>query len=340
MSPLAGLPAAARGTIRYLIAIGMLGLLALKFRDARPFERLATAAPMFVLLALGVLAFDGMARALNWAQLIRAMRVAPRVRYGTVLRIYWAGGFMGQVIPSTVGTDALRAVMAARNIGGHPSAHAAAIVMLNAISLTAGCAGALACSAWLALVGHEKLRLLTMAVYACAIGAAVIGYSLLHWQRGTALRLLRLLPGSLRKLRRGLRRFMHRILVFDRYRINLLPIFAIALVTLLTRAAIFPLVGLAVGLALPFAAWVALVPACTLSGLIPYSVGGFGGDQAAMVYVLTGNGANAGLALSFALIVPLIYMLANMLGGLSLLFGKLDGARPVRNEPVIGGPNG
>jgi uncharacterized membrane protein YbhN (UPF0104 family) len=128
-----------------------------------------------------------------------------------------------------------------------------------------------------------------------------------------------------------LRRFIYRVLIFQRYKINVLPMFAIALFTLLTRTAVFPLVGLAVGLSLPFAAWVALVPACNLSGLIPYSVAGFGGDQAAMVYVLTGSGASAGAAFTFAMIVPFVGMLTNTLGGLSLLFVKPGGqSRPLR----------
>ena len=79
----------------------------------------------------------------------------------------------------------------------------------------------------------------------------------------------------MRKFRRGLRRFMHRFLVFGSYDINVLPMFAIAVVTPLTRAA--------------------------------------------MVYVLSGSGASAQAALTFALIVPFVGMLVNTLGGLSLI---------------------
>jgi len=312
--------------MRFALAIGILGLLVLKLNNAKPFERLAATKPIFVLLAISVLAIEDMARAWNWTKLIRGMYVAPRVGYGTVLRIYWMSGFLGQFVPAGVGTDALRAVMATRSIGGHPSAQGAAVVMLNAIGLTVSCAAALVCAAWLALAGHHQgVRMFAVVLYAGVILAAVVGYWLLHWQRGAVLRLLRLMPVSLGKVRRGLRRFIYRVLIFERYKINVLPMFAIALFTLLTRAAVFPLIGLAVGLFLPFAAWVPLVPACNLSGLIPYSVAGFGGDQAAMVYVLTGSGASAGAALTFALIVPFVGMLTNTLGGLSLLFVKLGG---------------
>jgi uncharacterized membrane protein YbhN (UPF0104 family) len=66
------------------------------------------------------------------------------------------------------------------------------------------------------------------------------------------------------------------------------------------------------------------VPAYLLSGIIPYSVAGYGGDQAAIVYMLTGFGADAAAALVFALIVPIITMTYNMLGGLPILAGRVD----------------
>lgn len=204
MSVLPKLPVSARRAIRFALAIGILGLLVLKINNAKPFERLAATTPIFVLLAVSVLALEDMARAWNWTKLIRAMHVAPRVGYGTVLRIYWMSGFLGQLVPAGVGTDALRAVMATRSIGGHPSGQGAAVVMLNAIGLTVSCAAALVCAAWLALAGHhQSVRMLAVVLYAAVILGAVVGYWLLHWQRGAVLRLLRCMPASLRKVRRG-----------------------------------------------------------------------------------------------------------------------------------------
>jgi uncharacterized membrane protein YbhN (UPF0104 family) len=77
----------------------------------------------------------------------------------------------------------------------------------------------------------------------------------------------------------------------------------------------------------------AQVPAYALSGLLPYNVGGYGGDQAAIVYILTGFGVPGGEALAFALIVPLITVTFNMFGGLAVLFGGLK----VSTAPNAGG---
>ena len=316
--------------MRIALAIGMLAFLLVKIGHARPLHRLAAANPLYIALAIAVVIIDGLIRAWNWCQLVRAMHFGRPAPYRTLLTIYWSGSFLGQFVPSTVGTDALRAMIAARNVGGHASTHGAAVVMLNLISLASGCLAGLLGAAWLAWAGRGGgLRPPAMALFAIALSAAVVGYTVLRTQRGLILRLMRRMHGRWRKLRRGLRRFMHRLLVFERYDVRATPIIAVAFLTLLTRATMYALVGLAVGVTLPFPAWVALVPAYSLSGLMPYNVSGYGGDQAAIVYILTGFGTEGGEALAFALIVPLITVTFNMLGGLAVLFGGLSvSARP------------
>jgi len=334
VSALPRIPLALWRTLRIVFALTLLSLLIVKVGHAKPLERLAAARPMFILFALAVVILDGMIRAWNWAQLIRAMHFDSRVRYGKVLSIYWACSFLGQFVPSTVGTDALRAIMASRKIGGHASAHGAAVVMLNAMNLVSGCIAGLACALWMALTARNQgVRPLATVLFAGAITAAALGYWLLRSQRGLLLWALRRMHGRWRKLRRGLRRFMHRLLVFERYGVPVTPVLAVALVTQMTRASMYGLVGLAVGVILPFPAWLALVPAYSLSGLIPYSVSGYGGDQAAVVYILTGFGAPGAGALAFALIVPLMTVTFNLLGGFNLLFGTVDGPTRIPARP-------
>jgi uncharacterized protein (TIRG00374 family) len=304
----------------------MLAFLVLRFGNEKPLELLASANPWYIVAALVAVTIDGMIRAWNWTQLIRAMHFDSRVRYGKVLCIYWACSFLGQFVPSTVGTDAVRAMMASRKIGGHASAHGAAVVMLNGMNLVAGCVAGLACALWMALTARNQgVRPLAVILFAGAISAAFCGYVLLRSQRGLLLCILRRMHGRWRKLRRGLRRFMHRLLVFERYDVRVAPVLAVAFVTQMTRASMYALVGLAVGVNLPFPAWLSLVPAYSLSGLIPYSVNGYGGDQAAIVYILTGFAAAGSAALAFALIVPLMTVTFDLLGGLHLLFGTVDG---------------
>ncbi|HWW19816.1 MAG TPA: lysylphosphatidylglycerol synthase transmembrane domain-containing protein [Steroidobacteraceae bacterium] len=306
--------------VRMALAIGALVALWLKVQRTHPLERLAGARLEFIALAVVVVILDGMARAWNWRQLIRSMHVAPTVGYGMVLRLFWSGAFLGQVVPSTAGTDALRAILASRAFGGRMSEHAAAVVVLNIVSLAAGCAVGLGVAAWLfATDPQHGVRPILVLLFAAALGAALILYYLVHSQRGVLLWVLRRMRGPAMKVRRPLRRFTQRLIVLERHHIGLLPILAVAVLTLVTRATMFGLIGYATGIVLPAGVWASLVPGNMLSGLIPYSVAGYGGDQAAMVYFVTAFGISAGAAVAFALILPLMAMTFNMLGGLFVM---------------------
>jgi uncharacterized protein (TIRG00374 family) len=306
--------------VRFVLGITALAVLLLKVGRADPLQRLAGAHLGLIAMAVVVQIIDGVVRAWNWRQLICAMHIAPKVGYGMVLRLFWAGAFLGQAVPSTAGTDAVRAILASRSFGGRVSEHVAAVVALNMISLMAGCTVGLAVAAWLFLTapGHG-VRPVVILLFAGALTAAVTAFWLVHRQRALLLWALRLMRGPSLKLRGGLRRFTHRLLIFDRFHVPIAPIFAVSFLTLAMRATMFGLIGSSVGIVLPAAVWASLVPAAMLSAYIPYSIGGYGGDQAALVYLVTAFGVSAGSALAFALILPLMAMTFNMLGGLFLL---------------------
>jgi uncharacterized membrane protein YbhN (UPF0104 family) len=307
----------------------VLGWLIVQVGHTDLLDRFAQARLGLILLGFAVIVVDGMLRALNWRQLLVAMRIAPSVPYGKLLASFWSAAFLGQVAPSTASTDAVRTLMGARTIGGPLSTHAAAIVMLNAMSLFAGCLVGLACLPFLGLASGEStgLRPVVALLFAAGVLGMVTVYGVVRYQRGLALALLRRLPrGKARKVRRGFRRFMKKMLVFDRSGARALPVFGIACLTLLTRSTAFALVGASLDLQLPLLAWLTLTPSIMLSGLIPYSVSGYGGDQAAAVYFLTGFGALPAKALALALLMPLVPTFFNLLGSIPLLMGNVERA--------------
>jgi uncharacterized membrane protein YbhN (UPF0104 family) len=311
--------------LRIVLALGLLAWLINRVGHGQLLERLGQARLDLMLAMVVMITIDGWLRAWNWRQLLVAMRVAPRVPYRSVLTCFWSASFLGQVLPSTAGTDALRVMFATNSIGGPTSAHAAAIVMLNIISLFAGCLVGLLCLPLLGIAwqGGTGLRPIVILLFVAAVAGALTAYGVVRWQRGIALRLLRLLKGRRGfKLRRGLRRFMAKLLVFERYNVSPLPVLGIATLTLFTRAAAFALVGAAVHVSLAPAAWLTLVPSIMLSGIVPYSVAGYGGDQAASQYFLTGFGAPAADALLLALLLPLVPMAFNLLGAIPTMLGQ------------------
>ncbi len=309
--------------VRFVLVITALAVLLLKVGRADPLQRLAGAHVGFIAMAVVVQIIDGMVRTWNWRQLICAMRIAPKVDYSMVLRLYWVGAFLGQTVPSVAGTDAVRAILASRSFGGRVSEHVAAVVALNVISLMAGCTVGLAVAAWLFLTAPGRgVRPIVILLFAGALTAAVTAFWSAQRQRALLVWALRLMRGPLLQLRRGLRRFTHRLLIFDRFPVPIASIFAVSFLTLAMRATIYSLIGSSVGIVLPAAVWASLVPAAMLSGYIPYSIGGYGGDQAALVYLVTAFGVSAGSALAFALILPLMAITFNILGGLFVLSNR------------------
>ena len=315
--------------LRIFATLAVLGWLVTRVGHTDLLERLGEARVELIALALGIIVLDGMLRAFNWRQLLVAMRIAPQVPYGKLLRSFWSAAFLGQVAPSTAGTDAVRTLMGARAIGGPLSSHAAAIVMLNAMSLFAGCLTGLLCLPFLglALGGATGLRPVVALLFGAGVSGMLTVYLVVKYQRGLALSFLRRLSGRRgRKVRRGLRRFMTKLLVFDRSTARALPVFGISCLTLLTRSAAFAFVGAGLRLELPPLAWLTLTPSIMLSGLIPYSVLGYGGDQAAAVYFLTGFGALPSTALALALLMPLVPTFFNLLGAIPFLLGSVERA--------------
>lgn len=324
--------------LRVTGAVALLAFMISRVGHGDLWQRLQSAQFGLLMLAFAVIVVDGLLRAWNWRQLLLAMQLGTAVPYGKVLACFWSAAFLGQVVPSTAGTDALRALLGMRAIGGPLSAHAAAIVMLNAISLFTGCLVGLVAVLFLGLGLHEAhgVRPVAALLFAAGVGGAVGIYLLVRYQRGLVIAIMRRMRGrAQRKLRRGLRRFMDRLLVFERSGAHATPVLLMACCTLLTRAVAFALAGAAVHVNLSLLAWVTVVPSAMLSGLLPYSVAGYGGDQAAVTYFVSGFGAGTSEALAFALLLPLVPMFFNLLGGIPVLLGKI-GPIGVRDRDATG----
>src|ERR1043165_1068192 len=70
-----------------------------------------------VLLATLLLAIDGVAKAYNWQQLLQRNTGDRWVPISRVLVWFFAGGFIGAVVPSSASTDACRCLLATRATG-------------------------------------------------------------------------------------------------------------------------------------------------------------------------------------------------------------------------------
>lgn len=235
--------------------------------------------------ALALMFTDSLAKAWNWRKLIESIITDRQVSYVRVLSWYFAGGFLGAVLPSSASTDVLRAYLSQRALGGHGAACAASVLTLNGVGWMAGCLLGLSGIALLAL-GRRLPDLLDPAAFLFIAMAVVlpVGYHVLSTQRGRVLERLRNFRWP--KLIGVLRKFVDAVCVFERAHVRFLQFLVIAMTGLLAQAGMFALTAAAVGVYLPFAVWMILAPLTRIIALVPISVMDFGLIQGAHVWIL------------------------------------------------------
>ena len=261
-------------------------------------------------------------RAWTWRQLLLALGIRRSKSLQDVLGCYATGALLGTVLPSTAGTDAVRAVLAQRRFGGTLASHLAAIVVLNAVSWLAACVLGLIS---LAVLRDAVIALVAAPLFCGVIAGIVATYWLLRHRRAWWLLLLRKMPTRLRPARRQLRRFADCLMVFERARVRFGPVLAAALLAQLGVATMWSLTAAAVGIELGHAFWVVYAPLVSAVALVPVSVSGFGADQAAFVYVLGLVAVPASLAFVASALGSTVKILFNLtIGGLAFAAWSLE----------------
>ena len=132
-------------------------------------------------LALAVLFAYQFAKAWSWLQLLRALGVRGSHEFRGVLECFFAGALFGAVVPSTAGTDAVRAVLVQRRFNTELAACIASVVVLNILSWVAACSlGLVAVASLVAAEGISAVALVIALLFLAVIGGAVSVYALLN----------------------------------------------------------------------------------------------------------------------------------------------------------------
>ena len=241
-----------------------------------------------VLLATVLLAMDGIAKASNWQQLLQRNIGDRWVPMSRVLVWFFAGGFIGAVVPSSASTDACRVVLAARALRGHAAACAASIVTLNALGWFAGSIIGMAGLGYLYLTGRLPLLLgPVVLIFLFTLVALPIAYALLASRREVVMGFIARLGQRWPGLIQTLMKFVDALLVFEHAHVRFPGFLLVAGIGLLAQTGMFAVTAAAVGLELPFAVWMVLVPLTRIVALVPVSIADFGLIQAAHVWVLS-----------------------------------------------------
>lgn len=113
---------------RIVVSLALLWLLVTKiganWSQAIPDPTAQTIA--WLIGALTLTAISVVLSAVRWAEVLRALGQQPP--FGRLLSLYFAGQFMGNVLPSTIGGDALRVSRLGRDTGDSPTVFASVVI--------------------------------------------------------------------------------------------------------------------------------------------------------------------------------------------------------------------
>jgi uncharacterized protein (TIRG00374 family) len=278
----------ARRVLRAALAIGILVWLARSVGIELIMDELAHVELPLLIAATLLLALDGVAKARNWQQLLIATLGGQSIALARVLKWHFAGGFLGAIVPSSAGTDACRVWMGMRGLGGHGAPCAASILTVNGLGWFTG--SILGLIGLIVLALEQALpRLLRLAalVFVGTLLVLPLAYGLLASRRRWVESVIERAGRRSSTVRNGLTRFLDAVLVFEQAHVRF-PIFLlVSAAGLLAQTGMFALTAQAVGIDLPFAVWLVLVPLTRLVALVPVSIADFGLIQAAHVSVLT-----------------------------------------------------
>lgn len=322
-----------RRVLRAALALCILVWLVYSVGFGRILHQLVQANVPLLLVATVLLALDSVAKARNWQQLLIASvddrDSLPLLR---VLRWHFAGGFVGAIVPSSASTDACRVWMAMSGLRGHVAPCAASILTVNCLGWFSGSAIGLV---GIALLAREQLlpRLLEPAVLVFVFTLIMLptAYGVLASRRDWVERLIERIGRRSAKAREGLTRFLDALLVFEHAGLRFPVFLLVSAAGLLAQTGMYALTAAAVGISVPFAVWMILVPLTRIVALVPVSIADFGLIQAAHVSVLTLFGVPPSQSFALSALFAVEGLLIHSTIGASAFL--LDGRRERRASP-------
>jgi uncharacterized protein (TIRG00374 family) len=292
-------------------------------------------APALVGLGFVLLLADALVRSFNWFQLAR--NAGCPLPLGTVAHAYFAGGFIGALLPSTLGTDMARSAVAARRTRAPLELLLATTVLLNVLSLAAISVTGLGAS--LSLLGSPNAPRGALAASAGTASVCLLVIATL-WasvgsQRPYAARTAAPGSGLSGRIRQRLAGFRAALAFRPRPR-ALAGIGGVALLNYALRTLGWLTLLAAAGADVAWAVLLAIGPLLTIGATLPISVLGFGGFQAISVALLSVWGVPAQQALAASLVQSGLSLVLYGIGCVAYLAGGREPLTPPRTAPQSG----
>ena len=321
---------ATRIALQIGVSGGLLAFLLFQIDVARTVELVRTSNPGLLALALAIFLVTTGLMAWRWQLLLASKGIAEPL--GWLTRLYFVGYAAGQVLPTSMGGDAVRIVEHARRRPGAKAEVAGAVVMERVVGAT-GTLILVAVGLALAAGRYDDIAIL---VWVELVGVASLAtLAVLMFSRRTR----RLLEDRIFPLGRRIRldrplETVHRALHGYRERPGvLLATLTLTLATQLARLLSIWLCGEAVGIDLSPLVYIILGALLFLVMLVPFTINGIGVREAFFVAFLGRFGVDADAAFAAGFLFYAVTVATSVPGGFLMLW---RGLRPARVRPRAG----
>jgi len=291
----------------------------------RTLRVIGDANPWYLLLALFLMIVTILPMAWRWQLLLRAKGVEDRL--GWLTRAYFVSYAAGQILPTSVGGDAVRIYETARRHPGHGDTGAATVLLERAIG---GAATLILAAVGFALaVGHYDVGAYLWIEAFFVVATIAFGFLLFSRRARPLLKLGRPILAFVR-LDKLVARVYH---AMHSYRDHVAVLVVVLLVTIALQAvrvlAVW-LSGEAVGIDLSPRPYYVMGPLLFLVMLVPFTVNGFAVRESFFVSFLGNLGVSADQAFAAGFLFFVITILMALPGAAILAWEGIRGTSPPR----------
>jgi uncharacterized protein (TIRG00374 family) len=285
-------------------------------------DHIASSDPLFLLAALAIVVFTIPAFAWRWGVLLASKQIHEPLSWLT--RMYFVGYSASQVLPTTVGGDAVRIIEHARRRPDAKGEAAGAVLMERAIG-SAATLVLVALGLALAVGRYENIELLVEIELASL--ALVVLFGILVFSRRTNTFLQeRVFPqGRALRLQRPLSALWTALHGYRDQRGALALVLSVSVVLQFIRIIAIWCCGEAVGLDLSLLVYIIFGPLLFLVMMVPITLNGLGVRESFFVFFLGRFDVDADVAFAAGFLFFAVTILAAIPGALIVAWGAIRG---------------
>lgn len=303
--------------VKGVVTVGLIGLLAKNVDIGRMFDHLKETDPWLFLTGIAVMAVQAVLAAWRWNLVLHFKRIA--IEFPKLVRFLWLGLFFNQILPSTVGGDAVRGYSLVRE--GCSLGVASVAVLVDRVMGISGLILLVVITSPLSFkyLPDGAARSGVLLVVACAL----FGLVLLILLDRVATRFLQW------RFARGLTAVSReaRHLLFGKG--PGLQVLGLSMVIQLLSVVAIAILAIAARIDVAFDALILVLPIATLLMTIPLSVAGWGVREGVMVVGLGYASVSPERAMALSVLYGILLLVVALPGGLAWAF---DGRKRRNND--------